>query len=447
MSRIFLSYRRDDSNAETGRIYQLLSNKFGEQHLFRDVDSIPAGTNFVERLNDCLNNCSAVVVIIGDRWLDIKNHKTGQRRLEEAEDFVRIEVEASLKRDIPVIPLLVNNANFPSQAQLPAGLKPLVNRQFIMVRESQFEEDVNYLAKQLETTLGFYHGVLSEDIADGLRQLSTRIGHIVPASKAGQTLNLATWNIRMLGRVKRTKKSLHYLAEIIGQFDIVGITEAEKHDGDLRKIEHILGPFWQTLYCRGFVYLYDSRKIRFNGDAAQIDGLSPIGKMKNATIKFPFLRNPYMVSFTAGKIQLVLILVHLRWGNSRTDRLEEAHAFAQWFEKYHAQAENEQRTLIALGSFQVESPKDPIDSALAARNIKSPKALQTIEGNNLKRNKYYQQIVALESDHNIFTKAGGIMDFYQDDSGPLYPGENLNLNKFSSQLSDLLPLWVQLKVD
>ena len=89
--RIFLSYRRDDSRAESERLYEFLCNRFGESHVFRDLDTIRKGYDFVHVIDDNLRNCAAAVVLIGREWLEIKD-KTGNRRLDNSDDFVRLEV-------------------------------------------------------------------------------------------------------------------------------------------------------------------------------------------------------------------------------------------------------------------------------------------------------------------------------------------------------------------
>lgn len=109
MSRIFMSYRRGDSADVSGRIYDRLAEHFGAEAVFKDVDDIPFGVDFKTYLNDMVSECAVELVVIGPRWLDISNER-GERRLDDPTDFVRIEVEAALKRDIPVVPLLVSGA-------------------------------------------------------------------------------------------------------------------------------------------------------------------------------------------------------------------------------------------------------------------------------------------------------------------------------------------------
>ena len=106
---IFISYRRQDSGDVTGRIYDRLVQQFGREAIFKDVDSIPLGVDFRISLGDAVGQCNLLLAVIGRRWLSIQN-ESGARRLDDPRDFVRIEIEAALQRDIPVIPLLVQGS-------------------------------------------------------------------------------------------------------------------------------------------------------------------------------------------------------------------------------------------------------------------------------------------------------------------------------------------------
>ena len=115
LSGIFISYRRSDTPDAVGRIYDRLVAEFGKSKVFKDVDSIPLGQDFRGHLNDVVGGCSAVLAIIGPRWTDARND-AGQRRLEDPDDFVRIELEAALARKVPVVPVQVGHALMPGSA-------------------------------------------------------------------------------------------------------------------------------------------------------------------------------------------------------------------------------------------------------------------------------------------------------------------------------------------
>ncbi|MEO8308666.1 MAG: toll/interleukin-1 receptor domain-containing protein, partial [Pseudomonadota bacterium] len=118
LSGIFISYRRSDNPDAVGRIYDRLIAEFGKGRVFKDVDSIPLGQDFRGHLNDIVGNCSAVLAVVGPRWSDARS-SAGTRRLEDPDDFVRIELEAALARNIPVVPVLVAHAPMPGSSELP----------------------------------------------------------------------------------------------------------------------------------------------------------------------------------------------------------------------------------------------------------------------------------------------------------------------------------------
>jgi hypothetical protein len=150
MSRIFISYRRKDSAGYAGRLYDRLQDHFGEDLIFMDVDNIPPGEDFVEVLENAVSSCSAVVAVIGSEWLSATDVKTGLRRLDNPNDFVRIELAAALANNIRVIPVLVDGADMPSEVELPDVLKRLARRNALEVRHESFNGDSAKLISALE---------------------------------------------------------------------------------------------------------------------------------------------------------------------------------------------------------------------------------------------------------------------------------------------------------
>src|SRR5664279_1434528 len=149
LSGIFISYRRSDNPDAVGRIYDRLLAEFGKEQVFKDVDSIPLGQDFRGHLNSIVSECGVMLAIIGPRWADASN-KAGQRRLEDPDDFVRIELEAALARDIPVVPVLVAHAPIPLASELPASLASMAFRQSIEVRpDPDFHNDATRLVAAL----------------------------------------------------------------------------------------------------------------------------------------------------------------------------------------------------------------------------------------------------------------------------------------------------------
>lgn len=146
---IFVSYRREDSADVAGRIYDRLIGSFGREAVFKDVDNIPLGVNYKTHLENVVNQCSHLLAIIGRQWTTIVDEQ-GKRRLEKPTDFVRIEIEAALKRDIPVIPLLVQGAKMPDLDKLPDTMRDLYYRNGTPIRaDPDFHSDMDRLIKAL----------------------------------------------------------------------------------------------------------------------------------------------------------------------------------------------------------------------------------------------------------------------------------------------------------
>ena len=145
---VFISYRREDSRGFAGRIYDRLSDRLGSENIFFDVDNIAPGLDFVEVLTERVASCDALVAVIGKDWLASVD-RTGRRRLDDAEDFVRVEIEAALKRGVRVIPVLVENAAMPQAEELPESLRKLARRQGIAIDHARFNSDVERLLRVL----------------------------------------------------------------------------------------------------------------------------------------------------------------------------------------------------------------------------------------------------------------------------------------------------------
>lgn len=150
MSKILISYRRDDSADVTGRIDDRLVQQFGREAVFVDVDSIPFGVDFRKHLDEQVAKCDVFLAVIGPDW-DGSRHNEGKSRLEDPRDFVRIEIESALKRQIPIIPVLVRGARIPAAEQLPTTLQELAYRHGLEVRSgSDFHHDMDRLVEFLQ---------------------------------------------------------------------------------------------------------------------------------------------------------------------------------------------------------------------------------------------------------------------------------------------------------
>lgn len=151
--RVFISYRRDDSAAITGRLYDRLSDAFGDDNIFKDVDKIPAGVNFKHVLDQHVAACDVLLVIMGRKWATVTDGDNKQR-LSDPNDFVHIEVKAGIDRDdVLVIPVLVDNATMPPLDALPKTLHNLAYYNAATVRnDPDFNRDVQWLVEQINSS-------------------------------------------------------------------------------------------------------------------------------------------------------------------------------------------------------------------------------------------------------------------------------------------------------
>jgi uncharacterized protein YecT (DUF1311 family) len=152
---VFISYRREDSGGFAGRIYDRLGGALGRENVFFDVDSIAPGIDFVEALSTRVGRCDALIAVIGKHWVSTTD-ADNRRRLDDPSDFVRVEIEAAIKRGVRVIPVLVDGASLPKSDELPRSLKTLTRRQAIEISHARFDSDVERLNRalsELETEL------------------------------------------------------------------------------------------------------------------------------------------------------------------------------------------------------------------------------------------------------------------------------------------------------
>ena len=150
--KIFLCYRREDTQGFARGIYQSLAGAYGHEHVFRDIDSTPAGVRFSTWIESRVGQCSVMVVLIGDAWLSAKD-RAGQRRLDLPRDWVRQEIEAALRRDIPIIPIRIQGASMPSEDELPASIADLAGFQSAEVTDSRWDFDVGLLIQAIDNLI------------------------------------------------------------------------------------------------------------------------------------------------------------------------------------------------------------------------------------------------------------------------------------------------------
>src|SRR5260370_34503834 len=154
MPKVFCCYRRDDSRHQAGRIFDHLAVYFGKDELFKDVDCMPLGLDFRQVLSEKVAQCDVLLALIGDTWLTAAD-QSGQRRIDDPCDFVRIEIESALRRNIPVVPVLVGQAPVPRAEDLPVELRELAFRHGLQVRpDPDFPHDLERLVRGIYKVLG-----------------------------------------------------------------------------------------------------------------------------------------------------------------------------------------------------------------------------------------------------------------------------------------------------
>jgi hypothetical protein len=147
---VFISYRPEDAAGWAGRLQEAVRRELPENEVFYDIGSIGLGEDFVEEMRRSLESCAVAIVMIGPRWLDARD-EAGNRRLDDPEDWVRLEVVESLQRQgLRVVPVLVGSASMPRAAELPEPLKPLARRNAHEITDKRWEYDVTQLVAALK---------------------------------------------------------------------------------------------------------------------------------------------------------------------------------------------------------------------------------------------------------------------------------------------------------
>ncbi len=172
---IFISYRRKDTAWPARQLYEHLVSRFGTEAVFTDVDDIEPGEDFVTRITTAVAACDVLLALIGQQWLTVTNEQ-GVRRLDDPDDFVRLEIVAALAREVRVIPVLIDGARMPRADELPAELVPLTRRHAVEITPAGFDTArlVTWLATLLEAPAGPTHvGSAREPRSDGAASRGT----------------------------------------------------------------------------------------------------------------------------------------------------------------------------------------------------------------------------------------------------------------------------------
>lgn len=158
--RIFISYRRDDSLNAANGINDGLSSRLPTASIFMDLDSIPAGTDFIEQIERFLESCDTVLVLIGPQWLGATD-AAGRRRLDDPSDYVRAEVASALASTARVFPVILDGAQMPSARDLPEDLAPLARINAFELAQRRWRGDMDHLASLIQDADTVRGGTLS----------------------------------------------------------------------------------------------------------------------------------------------------------------------------------------------------------------------------------------------------------------------------------------------
>ncbi len=301
-----------------------------------------------------------------------------------------------------------------------------------------------------------HHGRISKTVAKGLKELRRRIDKAkLPPSKLDETILLATWNIRNFGSRGRLPASYHYIAEILGQFDLVAVTEVGANIEPLARVLEILGRYWRVVYSdfvpdrqgnnERIAYVYDERAVQFTGLAAEADPGREKTKAGEYAAKVSWWRSPYLASFRAGNFDFVLITAHIRWGKKAADRVKPLKLVANWVKKRRDSPNGVDKDIIVLGDFNVPKLGDKFHKALTSKGLRLPKSLAALKiGSNLNKTARYDQILHYPTHSRRFTNKGGVLDFNAGSMARLFPGKKMTKKAFTFQMSDHLPLWVEI---
>lgn len=185
-AKIFISYRRDDTKYPARDIHKALCKATSNDDVFMDVDSIPLGANYRKILKSWVGECDILLALIGPGWIEARDPKTKQRRVDNPNDFVRTEISEALARGIPVVPVLLDGTSMPNVNLLPDDLKELVDRQAEYVEYRTFDADLERLIRKLRLSQNIGHAdlhqqptapvVVPSDDREGRRKRSQNVG-------------------------------------------------------------------------------------------------------------------------------------------------------------------------------------------------------------------------------------------------------------------------------
>ncbi|MCL1976529.1 MAG: endonuclease/exonuclease/phosphatase family protein [Candidatus Bathyarchaeota archaeon] len=319
-------------------------------------------------------------------------------------------------------------------------------------------------------------------IVEKLLALRAQLDRQIPAKTATDTLLLATWNIRAFGDNRRNE-SLHYIAEIVSRFDLIAIQEVAANLDGLSKLVTLLGPNWDYIVTDStegtagggerMAFIFDRCKVFFRKMAGEI--VLPETKLiydKKTDKNLQFARTPFCVAFQAGWFRFILTTVHIYYGTAKNDdprRIEEIKSIVKFLS---TRATKEGENYILLGDFNIFNTSDTTMKALTSNGFYIPDDIRE-HPSDLGQSKHYDQIafkLKIDTNMTVFSEGkqhAGTFNY----SETVYQPQDLNLyreyfdekyvkgktekeiekyyltNWRTFEMSDHLPLWIELKVD
>ncbi len=309
----------------------------------------------------------------------------------------------------------------------------------------------------------------------------------IPERTQKETLLLATWNIREFDSPKygkRLDEALYYIAEIIDRFDLVAVQEVRKDLEAVDRLMKILGGNWDYIFTdttegtagnnERMAFLFDKRKITFGGLAGELV-LPPIKKDGKDVPVTQLARTPFICGFKSGWTKFMLVTVHIIWGTKKDEpeppeRVEEIRQVAQFLKARTEDDVEWARNIILLGDFNIYKPENATFKEIEKAGFVIPEQIRKNPSNALKTRHYDQIAFKVRENSLDLTGNAGAFDYYQtvfktDDEQsykpfmlPDYDGKpdkprsekektNYYLDWRTFQMSDHLPLWVELKID
>lgn len=310
-------------------------------------------------------------------------------------------------------------------------------------------------------------------VVEEIQALKADLDIVIPVKKLDKNILIATWNIRALGDLteqwemveeESPKRNLHALLciiEIISRFDVIAIQEVRGNLKCLRHIFKVLGSHWSfvmTDVTRGdrgnnerMAFLFDTRKVKLSGLACELVIPEKYNIGKNAYNK-QFARTPYAVAFQSAGHTFIVVTLHVFYGTSPEDRIDELKAIAHWMADWAAEEDSWDHDLIALGDFNIDRIDDPLYRAFTSTGLFTPPALNEVPrtifsdaDDDADDEKFYDQIAWFENEEGIprLTMkygAAGTFDFTETIM------TSMTEQMLSWRMSDHFPLWVEFLV-